>query len=1731
MKKTLTLIGLIFLSCQLQAQVSFVLTSSPSPGTYPQGVTAADVNGDGKLELISANSNDNTLSVLTNNGSGSFAVARTYAVGNHPFSVVAVDVNGDGKMDLISANQNDNTLTVLTNDGSGSFVLASSPSVGHVPCGLTAADVNGDGKVDLICANSSGNTLTVLTNNGHGGFVTAGTYAVGNSPRTVVAADVNGDGKLDLICANPYDNTLSVLTNNGSGGFVLAASPGVGSAPIWVAAADVNGDGKVDLISANLYGNTLSILTNDGSGGFVLALSPTVGNGPACVTAADVNGDGKLDLISANAYGSSLSVLTNATPYPRATPPCDPAPSGLISWWPGEGNANDIIGGNNGVVTNGVIAYSTGEVGSAFHYNGGGYVEIPASPSLNVGLGAGFTLEGWIQPGDLVNQMPLFEWQFDGVAGGVHFWTSAVGGAGCLYANVMDAANNAHPFSSPAGILTTGYQHVALTYDKSTGQASIYRNGALVASANLGIFTPKTASNLLLGERTYLGGASQFKYTGDLDEMSVYGRALSSNEVAAIYVAGSAGKCPPPPPPLSCDPAPSGLVSWWPGEGNANDIVGGNNGVPTGGITYTNGEVDQAFVFNGSTSYIRVPASPSLNNIGASGSGVTIECWVKPSSTANGPIMEWDSATVDGLQFWIQNNFQLFANIKDASGNSHAFYTGLGVLNSTNFQHVALTYDKNSGNAFIYLNGGVVASANFGNITPQTTYPYLRIGQRSAAAIGTYTYTGLIDELGLYNRALSAAEIAAIYNAGSAGKCPLPPPPPLPEITTQPTNQTVTMGSMATFSVTASSPSPLSYQWSCNTTNIAGATNATLILNNVQFTQAGNYTVLVANNAGSTKSIPATLTVNPLPPCDPAPSGLVSWWPGEGNANDIVSGNNGVPTGSIAYTAGKAGQAFVFNGSTSYIPVPASPSLDIGATGSGITIEGWINPASSAENAPIVEWDSPSTDGLQFWVQQPLYLYANINDTGGHGHLIYSANGTVATNVWQHAALTYDKASGVAVIYLNGNIVATNNLGSFTPQTTYPMNIGRRTGQPIGLNDTFNGGIDELGLYNRALSATEVAAIYNAGSTGKCPPALVPPMITTQPASQTVTMGNTATFNVVADGTAPLSYQWSRNTTNIAGATNATLTLNNVQLSEAGNYSVRITNPASFIVSGNAALTVTVPTCTPASSGLISWWPGEGNANDIVGGNNGVPTGGITYTNGKVGQAFVFNGSTSYIPVPASPSLDIGATGSGISIECWVNPVSAAGNGPIVEWDSPSTDGLQFWIQPPLWLYANLPDTSGHGNLIYTAHGTVATGVWQHVALTYDKASGMAVIYLNGNIVATNNLGSFTPQTTYPMNIGRRTGQPIGLNDTFNGLIDELGLYNRALSSAEITAIYNAGSAGKCVPVYPPIIITQPTNHLVTVGDSVSFSVTASGTTPLSYQWRLNTTNIAGATNAMLTLNTVQLSDAGNYSVTVTNLYGSATSSNARLKVNQPPVANATATAPLVISVNNSNATVILNGSLSYDPDGNFLQYTWYQTGSSSPIASGVVAVVILPVGTNSITLKVNDGLASSQQTITVQVVTLAQAVDQLKAVINTDVSKKQSLIATLNAALGAIDRGHPMAAINQLQAFQHQVSAQISPLDPALAQTLIDEAQSIINALAGSPAPHKPIKAWNQSNGKMHLNFSGMHQQVYIIEASTNMVDWQMIGVAQDQGDGTFNFDDADAPQIPQRYYRIVVP
>ena len=556
---------------------------------------------------------------------------------------------------------------------------------------------------------------------------------------------------------------------------------------------------------------------------------------------------------------------------------------------------------------------------------------------------------------------------------------------------------------------------------------------------------------------------------------NAFGMTNSSNAVLTVNVP-------------NCDPPAAGLVSWWAAEGNAADSFGTNNGTLVGGVGFTSGVVGQAFSFDGATGYVSIPASPSLN-IGTN-QGLTIETWIKPADlNALSLLVEWNNGAGGFASSFSINESSiyggtgsgsLFANLLDVTGTGHTITSPPNILSSNSFNHVAVTYDKSSGMGTLYLNGNVVASQNLGVFIPNTAYNLI-LGSRPSS----FYYRGLMDEMSMYGAALSSNQIQAVYNAGSAGKCAAPP-----TIATQPQNKTVVAGSSVSFSVNANGSQPLSYQWFVNATNIPTATNAVLVLTNVQLGLSDNlYSAIITNLAGSTNSSNALLTVLAPNTCTPPSSGLVSWWAAEGNANDSLGNNNGTLSGGVNFTTGEVGQAFQFDGTTGYVSVPASSSLNVG-TNQGLTIEAWIKPNQVSTLGFLAEWNNGAGGyASSFTINEPsVYggggpgsLFANIVDTGGNWHTISSAGNLLSTSSFNHVAVTYDKSSGTAALYLNGTNVASQNLGVFTPLTTYNLVLGSRPSSYY-----FNGLMDEMSLYSMALSADQIQAIYDAGNGGKC---------------------------------------------------------------------------------------------------------------------------------------------------------------------------------------------------------------------------------------------------------------------------------------------------------------------------------------------------------------------------------------------------------------------------------------------------------------------------------------------------------------------------------------------------------------------------------------------------------------------------------------------------------------------
>ena len=313
-------------------------TSFPS-GTNTHGVAIADLNGDGKWDIVGGNAGANNVGIRLGNGDGTFGAVTTFAVGTTPKNVAVGDLNGDGKLDIVTADQDSSTMSVLLGNGAGGFGTATAYPMCSRPHDAGIGDFNGDGKPDVAVVCWGGQAVSIRLGNGDGTFGPKVDYPVGAFPLSVTIADFDRDGKLDLAVANNGGASVSILRGVGDGTFVLAANLAVAPGPHSIRSADLNGDGKIDLVTADQASDQVSVLLGNGNGTFNPSLSYLTGKSPRGVAVGDVNGDGKLDLVTANTGsnyptccspgGNTVTVLLGngdgtfgiGTPYTAGTTP------------------------------------------------------------------------------------------------------------------------------------------------------------------------------------------------------------------------------------------------------------------------------------------------------------------------------------------------------------------------------------------------------------------------------------------------------------------------------------------------------------------------------------------------------------------------------------------------------------------------------------------------------------------------------------------------------------------------------------------------------------------------------------------------------------------------------------------------------------------------------------------------------------------------------------------------------------------------------------------------------------------------------------------------------------------------------------------------------------------------------------------------------------------------------------------------------------------------------------------------------------------------------------------------------------------------------------------------------------------------------------------------------------------------------------------------------------------
>jgi hypothetical protein len=256
---------------------------------------------------------------------------------------------------------------------------------------------------------------------------------------------------------------------------------------------------------------------------------------------------------------------------------------------------------------------------------------------------------------------------------------------------------------------------------------------------------------------------------------------------------------------------------------------------------------------------------------------------------------------------------------------------------------------------------------------------------------------------------------------------------------------------------------------------------------------------------------------------------------------------------------------------------------------------------------------------------------------------------------------------------------------------------------------------------------------------------------------------------------------------------------------------------ALFLIAGCGSV-ARAQTCVTPPAGLISWYRGQNNANDSSGnGNHGTPQGGATFAAGKVGQAFSLDGSDDSVVAPATAALV-----SSFTVEAWINPSSLASNPVVFERGGSTVDriGLQLLTSGTIGGY--MDSNSGFN----VSGGSIPINGFTHIAYVLNDAANSASLYVNGVLVASASETRSPNGGLGPLTIGN---SPLsGFVDFFVGLVDELSIYNRALSASEISDIFNADTAGKCIT--PSAAAVSVSGRVITTNGSgiakVSISLT-----------------------------------------------------------------------------------------------------------------------------------------------------------------------------------------------------------------------------------------------------------------------------------------------------------------
>ena len=317
--------GLLSNVAMLGGTASFTAADIATSANGAHSVYAADMDGDGDMDIISASSNDDTIAWYENNGAAdpSFTAANIATNADFAYSVFAADMDGDGDMDILSASGDDDTIAWYENNGAAdpTWTAANIATSADNARSVYAADMDGDGDIDIVSASYNDSTIAWYENNGAAdpSWTAADIATSADGAQSVFAADMDGDGDMDILSASYSDDTIAWYENNG------AADPSWTAADIAtdkdgafsVYAADIDGDGDMDIVSASYIDDTIAWYENNGAAdpSWTATDIATSADDPRSVYAADMDGDGDMDIISASYSDDTIAWYENGFGY------------------------------------------------------------------------------------------------------------------------------------------------------------------------------------------------------------------------------------------------------------------------------------------------------------------------------------------------------------------------------------------------------------------------------------------------------------------------------------------------------------------------------------------------------------------------------------------------------------------------------------------------------------------------------------------------------------------------------------------------------------------------------------------------------------------------------------------------------------------------------------------------------------------------------------------------------------------------------------------------------------------------------------------------------------------------------------------------------------------------------------------------------------------------------------------------------------------------------------------------------------------------------------------------------------------------------------------------------------------------------------------------------------------------------------------------------------------------